>query len=45
MRTHFVEAYGKDWAEEITLRVGAQGSATLDRVAEFAAAGLRGARK
>ena len=44
-RKNFAEAYGKDWAEEITLRVGAQGSATLDRVAEFAAAGLRGARK
>jgi CRISPR system Cascade subunit CasC len=44
-RKNFADAYGKDWAEEITLRVGAQGSATLDQVAAFAAAGLRGASK
>lgn len=39
-RNAFAAAYGKDWNEEKILHVGTPGTATLDELAAFAAAGL-----
>lgn len=39
-RADFAAAYGQTWAEEKTLQVGQNDTATLDEIAAFAAAGL-----
>lgn len=37
-RAAFAAVYGKHWSDDLTLHVGADGSATLDQIAAFAAA-------
>lgn len=39
-RADFANAYGKDWSDDRKLYVGKDDSATLDELADFAAAGL-----
>lgn len=39
-RKGFAAAYGRTWAEDLTLQVGREDAATIDEVAAFAAAGL-----
>ena len=39
-RADFEKTYGKDWSDDLELRVGAEDSATLDKLAAFAADGI-----